>query len=448
MDCNPWQGGILTGQRRVEENMLKKGFFVAAETIAYLLFFFLTIRRIVGDGLLSLEEQAFDKTIHEMVLWFLLILVFSYFAFKQSVIQQFFLLWKRNWILLPFLIFALCSIAWSTNVVATIYKGIVLLGCTTIAAYTGLAHRYTFIFRELKWFLFCLAIVTFIFALADPLAGTHVGYPYYGAWRGIFWSKNYMGPMMAFGNLVAVFNIAESRKKLLPFLGNILFYVLTALLVFLSKCATAIILFVVLNLGFLLVVAWVKLKSRLKKIHYITLVLVCIVILVIGSLNLNFLFGLLNRNATLTGRLPFWSFLLDTGLNNAPIIGNGLGATWESNNFRFTSMSDIKWDLPPLVSDNGYMDIFLHLGLIGVSLLIIAVLFCLFRAVRYAIKFQSIGSFFPILSMIIIIIVNFSLSFFLELESFAWFLMVFGLFSTTPLPTRLNAMDEIQKSPA
>jgi O-antigen ligase len=426
--------------------MLRKGFLVAAETIAYFIVLFLTIRRIIGDGLLSLETQPFEKTVHEMVLWLLLILIFAFFAYKNLVIQRYINFWKRNWILLIFVVFALISIGWSTNVVATIYKGIVLLGCTSIAAYTGLVHKDTFIYKELKWFLFCLAIVTFIFALVDPLSGTHIGYPYYGAWRGIFWSKNYMGPMMAFGNLVAVFNIAKSKKKILPILGNILFYLLTALLVFLSKCATAIILFVVINLGFLLSFAWVKLKNQLKKIHYITLALACIVILVLGSLNLNFLFGLLNRNASLTGRLPFWSFLLETGFKNAPIIGNGLGATWESNNFRIASMSKINWDLPPLVSDNGYIDIFLHLGLIGVSLLIITVLFCLYRVIRNVINDQSIAGFFPVLLMLIIIIVNSSLSFFLELESFAWFLMVFALFSTTPFSAKLYLMDKSEKS--
>lgn len=427
--------------------MLKKGFLVAAETIAYLILLFLTIRRIIGDGLLSLETQPFEKTIHEMVLWLLLILIFTFFAYKKSVIRRIIYSWKKNWILLVFVVFALISISWSTNVVASIYKGIVLLGCTSIAAYTGLAHGDTFIYKELKWFLFCLAIITFVFALVDPLSGTHIGYPYYGAWRGIFWSKNYMGPMMAFGNLVAVFNIANSKKKLMPILLDILFYLLTALLVFLSKCATAIILLAVINIGFLVSVAWVKFRGRLKKIHYIALALICIVVLILGSLNLNFLFGLLNRSASLTGRLPFWLFLLETGLKNAPIIGNGLGATWESNNFRFASMSKINWELPPLVSDNGYIDIFLHLGLIGVSLLIITVLFCLYRAIRSAFHDQSIAGFFPVLLLLIIIIVNSSLSFFLELESFAWFMMVFALFSTTPWSTKLN-VDEFGKVPA
>jgi exopolysaccharide production protein ExoQ len=220
----------------------------------------------------------------------------------------------------------------------------------------------------------------------------------------------------------------------LPLLGNILFYFLTALLVFLSKCATAMILLVLLNLGFLLAVAWVKWKKHLKKVHYVALTIVFIVLLILVFQNMDFLFGLLNRNTTLTGRLPLWSYLIQNGLANRPVLGNGLGATWDSNNFRFTTQVAVGWDLPPLVSDNGYIDIFLDLGLVGVVLSIFMVLLCLFRVTRHALKEQTVISFFPVLVMIFVITVNLDLSFFLNLESFAWFLMIFALFSTTPLP--------------
>jgi len=341
--------------------------------------------------------------------------------------------WGKNWFLFFFIFFALFSIVWSTNIVASIYKGIGLFGCSVIAAYTGLAHKGNLLFRGFWWFLIFLATVTFAVALFFPLAGTHIGYPYYGAWRGIFWSKNYMGPIMAFGNLVFLFNIASSGKKIMSLLVNTLFYFLTALLVILSKCATAMILFVIINLCFLLSVAWVKWNQHLRRSHYIALMIVCIVLLVLVFLNLDFFFGLLNRNTSLTGRLPFWSFLIQNGLLNHPVLGYGFGATWESNNFRFTTQNAVGWDLPPLVSDNGYIDIFLHLGLVGIFLLVITLVLCLFRVAKHALKEQTVVSFFPVLLMIIIIIVNMSLSFYLELESFVWFLMVFALFSTTPL---------------
>ncbi len=414
--------------------MLKKALTSTAEPIAYAILFLLTIRRIIGAGLIALDEQPFEKTIHEMVLWVLLIVIFLMIANRKFIIREMISAWRRNWPLLLFIIFAFCSIVWSINIYASIYKGIVLFGCSAIAAYTGLAHRENFIYRGFWWFFVFAAILTFAVALLFPTVGTHIGYPYYGAWRGIFWSKNYMGPIMAFGNLVFLFNIASSGKKVLSVLVNTLFYFLTTLLIFLSKCATAVILFVLLNLGFLLIAAWVKWKKYLKKSHYIALTIVLIVLLVFVSLNLDFLFGLLNRSTTLTGRLPFWSFLIQNGLANHPVLGYGFGAIWDSNNFRFTTQRNIGWVFPPLVSDNGYIDIFLNLGLVGVVLLIFTVLLCLFRVATHALKEQTIISFFPALLMLLILTVNLSLSFFLELESIIWFMMIFALFSTTPIP--------------
>ena len=161
--------------------------------------------------------------------------------------------------------------------------------------------------------------------------------------------------------------------------------------------------------------------------------IIFIVILGVVFTNLDFVFGLLNRSSTLTGRLPLFSFLIHNGLENHPVLGTGFGATWESNNFRITTQSAVGWEFPVLRSDNGFIDIFLHLGLVGVVLLIATVFLSLFRAAKYALKEQTLLSFFPILLMIFIVIVNISLSFILELESFAWFLMVFTLFITTPI---------------
>jgi len=413
--------------------MLKKALSTIIEPLVYTILFLLTIRRIIWGGSRSLEEQPFQKTLPEMILWVLLLLLFLWIANRRSKLQKLVSAWRKNWVLPIFILFALCSIVWSSNLYASIYKGIVLIGCSAIAAYTGLAHRDNSLFRGFWWFSAVVAIFTLLVAWLNPSVGTFIGYPYYSAWRGIFWQKNFMGPIMAFGNLIFLFNITSSEKKYLPLFGNILFYFLTALLVFLSKSATAEILFVLLNLGFLLAVAWVKWKKFLKKAHYVVLAMVFVLLLILMLLNLNFLFGLLNRNATLTGRLPLWSFLVNNGLANHPVLGNGFGATWDSNNFRIIAQGAVGWPFPVYMSDNGFIDIFLHLGLVGVILLICTVLLSSFRVASHAFKEQTVISFFPVLIMIFVIVTNTSLSFFLEYESFAWFLMIFALFSTTPI---------------
>jgi exopolysaccharide production protein ExoQ len=422
--------------------MIKKIVKISLKPIVYSILFFLTIRRIIIGGPISLQEQTLEKTAPEILLWVLLLLLFLWMIVTNSKTGNIFHIWQQNWLLFVFILFSWSSLIWSLNINATFYKGIVILGCTFIAAFTGIEYIRDYFIRGFWWLSTIIVMLTLAVALLFPAIGTHIGFPYYGAWRGIFWSKNYMGPIMAFGNLVFLFSIYFSRKKWFALLGNIILYVLTAVLVILSKCATAVILLFVLNSCFLLAIAWVSWNKYLRKVHYIMLAVLFFVSLTIMLLNINSVLGLFGRDSTLTGRFPLWSYLIQNGWENHLLVGSGFGATWESNNFRFIAQGNVGWSLVPLVSDSGYIDIFLHLGLIGIILLISIIFLCIYRVVRNALKERTVLSFFPILIMVFAIVVNLSLSFFLELESLIWFLVVFALFASSHFYTgdKLNKL--------
>jgi O-antigen ligase len=72
-----------------------------------------------------------------------------------------------------------------------------------------------------------------------------------------------------------------------------------------------------------------------------------------------------DRDATLTGRTGLWETLLQEPIN--PLIGEGYGSFWLGERLqRF-------WDMfptsPPIQAHNGYIEVYLNLGLIGVLLL-------------------------------------------------------------------------------
>jgi O-antigen ligase len=415
--------------------MLKKVLDVFVEPVAFMGLFLLTINRIIwGGGWISISESTFEKVLPECVSWILVGVLFLWIAKQKKNINIYIMVWRRNWILLGFILFAICSLFWSEYFLVSLYKVFVLIACSAIAAYIGITFPSNILLRKLSWFFVIVASLSYGLALLIPAMGTHIGYPYFGAWRGLFFAKNYMGALMAFGTIVFLFNIISFKKRFTIRLLSFCLYLLTAELVFLSRSATAIILFVILNSGSLLVFAWVKWKNRLHPGHYIVLGILFTGMLILALSNLDFLFGLLNRNTTLTGRLPLWSFLINSGISKHALLGSGFEATWASDQFRLATQAAIGWDYAPIVSDNGLVDIFLHLGLVGVILLISTVLLSLFRVARHVLKEQIIISFFPVLLMIFIVTVNMSLSFILELESFVWFLLVFALFSATPLP--------------
>ena len=315
------------------------------------------------------------------------------------------------------------------------------MACSAIAGYIGITYTIKIIIRKLCWFFVITASLSYGLALIFPAMGTHIGYPFFGAWRGLYIHKNFLGAQMALGTIIFLLNILSIENRLFIRLSGFCLYLLTAGLVYLSRSATGIIVFIILNAGLLLASAWVKWKNRLQRIHYLGLGILFTATILLVLTNLNFVFGLLNRNTTLTGRLPLWSFLINSGISKHPLFGTGFGATWASDQFRLATQVASGWEYAPITAHNGLIELFLSLGLVGVILLIAIVVLSFFRVTRYALKEQTIISFFPMLVMIFVITTNISESFILELESFAWFLMVYALFSTTRPSQRMQQPD-------
>ena len=131
------------------------------------------------------------------------------------------------------------------------------------------------------------------------------------------------------------------------------------------------------------VLFWLKvLKNNLPKIKLFTVMLVSSltfsILLIIqhaiaqssGSSFLSWVFGLLGRDATLTGRADLWNDLMRIAAIN-PISGIGFGSFWIGD------LAHNLWDKyhwMPGQGHNGYIDVYLHLGLIGIIILCMVVL--------------------------------------------------------------------------
>jgi O-antigen ligase len=84
----------------------------------------------------------------------------------------------------------------------------------------------------------------------------------------------------------------------------------------------------------------------------------------------------------------------------------------------------VKWGYGVGVSDNGYMDILLGLGVLGLILLVLILGTGFWRSIRNALHQNELIGYFPVFILIHILLVNISLSYFVESESFIWFLLV------------------------
>ena len=158
--------------------------------------------------------------------------------------------------------------------------------------------------------------------------------------------------------------------------------------------------------------------------------LVFFVALVIGFLNPDFFFSLFGRKFGLAARVDLWDYLLKYVVPKRPILGYGFGFIWNDRTFRIETAEIVRWDFPIMNGDNGFLDILLHLGSIGLFVFLAVLGLTCMRAIRFAFAEQTLISFFPILFMMYALVANISFSLFMETEEFVWILIVLMLLTT------------------
>ncbi|RPJ29526.1 MAG: hypothetical protein EHM33_00730 [Chloroflexi bacterium] len=376
----------------------------------------------------------------EIALWFLVALAMVYQLRRGNQTAHYLSMWLRNWPLIAFILFAFASVFWSLGFVVTLFRALELLLATLIASYIGIYYRPPQIMEFLFWFGAILLILTAATVFAAPKTGTMYWAPFYGAWRGIYWHRNHLASITVLLNMVFLCRalIAFENRNARGFLDGI-FYVFSLIVLFFAKSATGYILFIVLNFFVFCCWLWLRFADRLQKRHYYIILGFFIAAAILILSNLDIVFGLFNRTSTLTGRVGLWDYLLKSRVSQHPWWGHGFGAVWTFDAFREDVRQHIGWPSQPLIGDNGFLDILLHLGGVGLLIFLAILVMALVRSFQYAISQKTLASFFPLMVIVYAFFANISFSLFAETEVFIWFLIVAVLFTTTRLPVNTTS---------
>jgi exopolysaccharide production protein ExoQ len=152
-----------------------------------------------------------------------------------------------------------------------------------------------------------------------------------------------------------------------------------------SRAATAYMLTVV-YLGYVMTMK--MLRGFRKKDYFV----ICILLLMAFSaatavivIRPDFLFSLLGKDVTLTGRTGIWSAVIDS-IAKRPLLGYGYDAFWlglEGESYRI--ILAVSWVLAQ--AQNGFMDVMLEMGAAGLAIVLLVfgfafrdALTCLFRS--------------------------------------------------------------------
>lgn len=284
----------------------------------------------------------------------------------------------RCWPVLPFLIFAATSVAWSSFPKESMRYTLNLF--TTIVATSALVNRWGLagFGRRVQIVVGILIITSLVISILVPSLGVHQAYDldepmHAGKWRGLFGHKNLLGGMSV---ISLIYGLRSTRHETLLWkLFFIIVQICSAVCLFKAKSAGAVGGALLAGTFFLLM----KHRATAHPLSIVAMMLIGFALAQALSLNPTRLAEFLGRDSTFTGRATLWALgrpMIESHL----FFGSGLGA--DTSYFGGLSARQVSassaWNL-----HSGYLDLLFNLGLVGAVLLILAILSALLRGYAF-----------------------------------------------------------------
>jgi exopolysaccharide production protein ExoQ len=312
---------------------------------------------------------------------------------------------------------ALLSVTWSIAPDITLRRG-VALGLTTAFGWY-LAARYSLrdVLRLVTYGLGATLVASVVFALWYPELGISAGATD-GAWQGAFLHKNALGKYAALSALLFILLWRTGRRSpSIPVAGLVLSLGLLAL----SESQTGIIAFATLLalLPVMGVMRW-RVRRGAPVIAGAVLIAGCMALFV--SSNLELALAAIGRETTLTGRTALWAAVVETGARQ-PVLGTGYSAFWIPENPEAWSVRDLAgWGAD--AAHNGFLDLWLELGAVGLALFLLAALLAVRAALRLLRSNPAPEAAWPLLVLAFIFLTNLSEGGILRQNNLVWVLYV------------------------
>lgn len=330
---------------------------------------------------------------------------------------------KLLWLLTGF---ALASVLWSAAPGATLTATFGFVWVQVIGLYLA---RYTLNdqLRLIASALGITALVCLVIGLIAPEVGVLQGLDQ-GAWKGIFNSKNLLGRYMVLSALVFLLLAISSMKlRWLMWSG----FGLSLFLIMLSTSKSALVLLLTF-LPLLLVYTTLRWSySWIVPFLFISFVTAGGSLAILLVSRAETIVNALGKDLTLTGRTELWAALLDK-IWERPWLGYGYGGFWHRT--QEGESADI-WAITgwqPPHAHNGYLEILIELGLVGLLLFALIFLAAFLRAVIWVRLTRSVSGLWPPVYLTLLLLINLTESTLISNNMFS------ALFITTLLSTHNN----------
>ena len=323
-----------------------------------------------------------------------------------------------------YVIFVLISFFWSEAPDKTFRYGIYGIGSTITGLYFATRYSLKEQLNILAWTFATVVILSVVFAIVLPQYGL-MGSIHEGAFRGIFTHKNQFGMIIVLAAVIFFLKAIDGQPR------SWIFWLLlgtSMTLTVLCRSTTSL-----ANLILMLILC---IAYRVFRWRYEILVSTILAVLIIGIGGLLYFFNFIGTDAffeaigkdpTLSSRTEIWSQVWEA-IQLKPLIGYGSAAFWDG----LTGPSkyvELAVRAKVAYAHNGFLDILLGTGFIGLSLFLISYLFSIVKSLFLLRTSNTVESFWPLLFLTYIILTNVSEGTLAALDNIFWLLYATITFS-------------------
>jgi len=263
---------------------------------------------------------------------------------------------RENKALVLFLLLIVGSTVWSIDGSATLHTWATLFGSTLVALDLSIHYPLE---KQLRLVCVALVLITVMSVVAELLTPDLIpGQDKEGsAWHGVFGVKNVFGKTVC---LTVVACLCVIRKS---FVLRLLTVVVGITLGILSQSTSSIGYMAIIGATFALLPI-LKWKPLPRRIALGGVALAGLFAVYFAATNLESVTAALDKDPHLTGRTDLWEYAIDC-IKEKPLLGYGYEAFWTYDSVPARRIREaINWDSAPH-AHNGYLDLTLGVGIIG-----------------------------------------------------------------------------------
>ncbi|NEQ65783.1 MAG: O-antigen ligase family protein [Symploca sp. SIO2D2] len=361
------------------------------------------------------------------------IIVVLFLRIKIFINQKFIHILRLSFFGNPFFwglsIMLITSVLWSSSPLITLKAVIILLCINLLATYLVGQYEDQELFNIPMWSMAVIALMSHVVRRKTNITAGSAG-----GLAGVLPSKNQLGILMAIATVLWWLRAKNSSKQRWLSWG---IAAISFTLIPQANSTGGLFLFITL---FTLAVSTnflKKLRFQYAVIVTMSLLLITILMNIVIVANIEQILGAAGKDLTFTGRTDIWSDIWPT-IQQHLWLGHGSYAFWQ--NWREAGNPAAKWItgqwMPPH-AHNGFLDLTVDLGLIGLIIFLLSFLVTLVQAVWYLLKVRGYEAVIPLLIIAYAFQVNLSESQFLRpYLLWFWYVLVTVKLSITFVASR------------